>query len=109
MPKDQPLVVEVVDDELRIRIGVSVLKMAAEEMDSNNPWVGDFDEDGGRFVRQFTVIDPVEWAKDVRHALLDEAENGDTPLTIFLDEIFLATAENGSLATDDDGTPSPVQ
>lgn len=102
LPKEeQPLRVEVTPDgELVIRIGIGTLAFAAEHMEINNP----FDEDTENFKRLWRVIEPMEFANDVRRALCDEGEDGSTPLTELLDAASWAAIEDGSLGcveTDD--------
>lgn len=84
---------EIVDGELVIRIGISTLAFAAEEMPSNNP----YDEDARDFVRQFLVTEPNLFARDVESAMHVEEENGDTPLNLFLDKMIEAAVEDGSM------------
>lgn len=95
--KDQPLKCSVEDDELVIRVGIDTLAVCFEEADENNP----FDEKLNDFRRQFAVIDKVEFANDVALAMNDEAENGDTPLNLFLDKMTQAAADDGTLGIEE--------
>ncbi len=77
---------------LVIRIGIKTLAHAFERAEHNNP----HDEATGEFRRQLTVTDPHKFAYDVRLALLDESEDGNTLLTKLLDAACIAAAEGGS-------------
>lgn len=89
--KDTPLTITVDDSELVIRIGVDTLKCAFERADFNNP----FDENRNDFVQQDEVTDPNAFAKGVKDALCDEAEDGSTPLTRLMDQMFCEAIEAG--------------
>lgn len=94
--KNKPLVVEIVDDELRISIGVETLKIATENVPEGGLW------DDGSYI---SVQNPTEWAEDVQAELLEEQEDGTTPVHLLLEEAMKRAAEQGSLAVsvqDDD-------
>lgn len=78
--KDQPLKVEIKDDELVIRIGIDVVAFAANESDDFKP----YDIEAGNWVQKFKVTGPMEFAKDVKGAMLNESEDGSSPLSRFL-------------------------
>ena len=87
-----PLSVKVTEHSLTISLDLGTMKWAAEHMDENNP----YNESTGRFEQAWRITDKVQFAKDVRIALLDEAEDGSTPVTRILDAAFLAAIGNGS-------------
>lgn len=97
--KDQPLRCSVEGDELVIRIGIDVLAFAFEEAEENNPF--DYESKSGDFHRKYGVIDKGEFANDVARAMNDEAENGDTPLNLFLDRMMQAAVDDGSLGIEE--------
>lgn len=90
---DKPLEVHVTDDGvLTISIGVERLSYAFEEHEDNNP----YDENTGDFKKLFKVINAHTFARDIRVALLQEEENGSTPLTVMLDKASWDAVEDGS-------------
>jgi hypothetical protein len=92
MAKDQRLVVEVKDDELVVRIGIDTLAFAANESDAFKPW----DDRVEDWVQKFKVVDPIAFAGDVKRAMLDEAEDGSSPLSRFLDNVDEAALDDGA-------------
>jgi hypothetical protein len=91
--------VEIVDGELRIRIGVQTLAFAAENPPGRGLW-----DDG----QQVSVLNADEWAEDVRRELLRDEEDGTTELHLLLDSAMRQACENGSAAvsvTDADTDP----
>lgn len=95
--EDAPLNVAVEDGQLVIRMGINTLAWAFDHMDSNNPFV----VRANNWIQQWRVSDPQEFAKDVRYALCDEAEDGSTPLILFLDKIMNEAADQGSLGIEE--------
>jgi hypothetical protein len=93
MAKDRPLTAEVVDGELRISIGIEVLKDATER--SPDPRLCWLDEELDEFVG-FKICDIKEFAKDVIYALTEE-EDGTNMLHTLLDNACLKAIEDGSL------------
>jgi hypothetical protein len=94
--RDQPLEVSVDGEELVIRIGVDVVAFAANESDDFKP----YDLETGDWVQKFKVTDPLEFSRDVKRAMLDEGEDGSTPLSRFLDKMNVAALEDGSTGID---------
>jgi hypothetical protein len=92
-----PLSVEVEDGHLVIRIGIETLAWAAEHSHDFNP----FDDNENDFVQLWRVCDALEFAKDVRRALTDEAEDGSSPLTRLLDKMFMEAVGDGSLGIEE--------
>ena len=93
--RDHRLDVEIVDGELRIRIGVQTLAFAAENPPGRGLW-----DDG----QQVSVLNADEWAEDVRRELLRDEEDGTTELHLLLDSAMRQACENGSAAVSvDDG------
>ena len=98
----RPLEVSVENGRLVIAIGVRTLAHAVTYADWVNPWRDIEDHDaGGDYRRDFVITDAPAFAKDVMHAMLDEREDGSTPISDFLDKMTLAAVEDGSIATDD--------
>jgi hypothetical protein len=92
MAKDQRLVVEVKDDELVVRIGIDTLAFAANESDTFKP----YDDQVGDWVQKYKVINPIAFAGDIKRAMLDEAEDGSSPLSRFLDKMDDAALDDGA-------------
>jgi hypothetical protein len=90
--KDIPLTVKVTKEALTIEIGNEINAFAFEESDWNNPWVVEKQD----FIRTFKITDPLGFAVDMRRAMLDEREDGSTPLSDFLDKMAIAAVEDGS-------------
>lgn len=90
---DKPLEVRVTDDGLlTISIGIGTLAYAFENNEENNPFV----ESAGEFIQTYQVANPLEFARDVRIAMLREKEDGSNPLTVFLDKVCWDAVEDGS-------------
>lgn len=91
--KNRPLQVEIVDDELRISIGIETLKFAAEN--SPHPKLTIYDVHEAKYF--FNPIKDIEkFAEDVKYTLLQEKEDGETLVHILLEQAFINTLENGS-------------
>lgn len=90
--KDQPLKVEIVDDEIVIRVGIDVVKWALEHHEESQP----YNDELGDYEQKWIVTDTAEFAKDVKNAMNDEAEDGSTPLSDFLDKMCTNALEDGS-------------
>lgn len=90
--KDQPLKVSIEDEELVIRVGIGTTAFAANESDVFKP----YDLEKGDWVQKFKVTNPLEFAKDVKRAMLAEAEDGSSPLSRFLDKMNEAALDDGS-------------
>jgi len=93
----RPLKVKVSDVTLEIKIGNSTNAFAFEESDWNNPWI----VEKQTWIRQFKVTDPIEFAQDIKRAMLDEREDGSTPLSDFLDKMAIAAVEDGSTGVEE--------
>lgn len=99
MAKDQPLVTEIEDGELRIRIGIDTLKFSAENSpDDRICW---FDEESGEFVAH-EITDACQFAQDVLRELNREEEDGTTPLHICIDNAIVGAIEDGSIAVSEE-------
>jgi hypothetical protein len=96
-----PLRAIVEGDRLVISIGLNTLAFAFENSEENNP----YDEDFCDTKRQFSIGDPLEFAKDTCRAMNDEGEDGSTPLTRFLDSMMEEAVEQGSLGILDPEEP----
>ncbi len=91
----QPLTAKVEAGKLVIEIGVDVLAHACAYSDWANRWN---DKD---YVRTFAITDPTQFAKDIVRAMKDEAEDGATPLSDFLDKVTQDAVEDGSEAVEE--------
>ena len=94
----RPLEVKVERGALVIRIGVQTLAHAVTYVDWANVW----DERAQEHVRSFAITDAQAFAKEVAHAMLDEREDGSTPLSDFLDKATEAAVDDGSMACEYD-------
>jgi len=97
--KNRPLTVEVKGNELVIRIGIDTLAWAFERSEYNRPW----DEDVADFMQTWKVEDPKQFAKDVRIEMLNEQEDGATPLGDFIDHACQGALNEGSVAIEEYG------
>ena len=94
MPANKRLTVEVVDDELRISIGISTLKFAAEH--SPGPPLTWYDEEIDEYMG-FKITDEKYFAKGTARALKHEEEDGSTLVRILLNNAMMTAIEEGSL------------
>lgn len=94
---DTPLIVQVENGELVIRIGIKTLAWAAERQPDWNP----YDYEKKDWVQLYWIADPLEFAKDVKCELLREEEDGSTPLGNLLDKVCTAAKDDGSIAVSD--------
>lgn len=95
--KDQPLTVEIKDDEIVIRVGIDVVKWALEHHRDSQP----FNEETSKYEQKWIVSDASEFAKEVLSEMDREEEDGTTPLIEFLDKMCMAALEAGSIGTDE--------
>lgn len=98
----RPLAVVVRDGRLAVSIGAETLGHALKFA----PWAIRYDDERDDYVQPYRVVDAVELAKDVMHAMLHEREDGSSPLSDFLDAMTKAAIEDGSLGVDEDPHPS---
>lgn len=87
--------------EVKIERGALVIRIGAETLAhacSYSDWANPFDEAKDDYIRTFAITDPKVFADDVRHAMLDEREDGSTPLSDFLDKMTEAAVDDGSMA-----------
>jgi hypothetical protein len=94
----QELKVTIEDGRLVIAIGVQTLAHAT----AFSEWANPFDEAADDYIRTFAIEDAPQFAKDVVSAILDEREDGSTPLSDFLDKMAEAAIEDGSLGLHED-------
>ena len=97
----KPLAVRVQRGRLTVEIGIDVLAYAVAFSD----WANPFDEAKDDYIRTFAITDPVQFAKDVKYAMLHEREDGSTPLSDFLDKMCEAALDDGSTGTDEASIP----
>jgi hypothetical protein len=95
--KDQPLIVEIKDDEIVIRVGIDVVKWALEHHEDAQP----YNEETGEYDQKWIVSDQLEFANDVRRSMDREEEDGTTPLIEFIDKMCIAALEDGSIGVED--------
>lgn len=88
-----PLRAVVKNGRLYVSIGIATLAFAFENSEDNNP----YDEPSGDYIQKIQVSDRRQFAEDVCLAMNDEAEDGSTPLTRFLDSMMNTAVEQGSL------------
>lgn len=86
--------VSVEDGRLVISIGVQTLAHAVRYAD----WANPYDEDLNDYIRTFAITDVTMFAKDALRAMLDEREDGSSPLSDFLDKMTEAAVDDGSEA-----------
>lgn len=84
--KERPLTCEIEGGELVVRIGISVLAFAAQNIQTL------FDHE-----EELKVCDEMEFAKDVCRALGSEEEDGSSLLTDVLDKASVVAWEDGSI------------
>lgn len=87
--RDLPLRAEIRSGKLMIEIGIDTLAFATTE----SPKLQRYD-DGDYLTPKVTDAD--EWAREVVRALNDEEEDGSTPLTRFLDDVFQRAVDDGA-------------
>jgi hypothetical protein len=90
----RPLTVKVENGQLVIAIGVQTLAHAV----TYSEWANQWEDEAGDYFRTFAITDAVEFGKDVVHAMLNEREDGSTPLSDFLDRMTEAAVEDGSVS-----------
>lgn len=96
----EPLRVTVKDGALTISIGVETLAWAFEREPQgsqplNEKYDGE-DENLPEFVQKYLITNPGGFAMDVKRAMEDEEEDGNTELNKFLDRMCEAAMEDGS-------------
>jgi hypothetical protein len=94
----RPLSASVKNGRLVIEIGVQTLAHAVTYADWANPFNLSTDD----YIRDFAICDAPQFASDVVHEMLREAEDGSTPLSDFLDAMSKAAIEDGSLGCCED-------
>lgn len=100
--RDTPLKVEIKDGEIVIRIGIDVLKMAAEQCPGIIDWEGEYD------YPWIKIDDADEFAKDVVQGLLREEEDGSTTISDCFDEAIKLAVDDGSIGVDYDFMPKRI-
>jgi len=97
MSVDTKLVCEVVDGELQIRIGVDILKFAAEHCERF--YNGSVASADGPYIK---VTDPEEFAREIVRLLNEETEDGHSIIHEMLDNVFVEAIEYGCEGVDHD-------
>jgi hypothetical protein len=93
---DASLDVTIERDAVVIRIGVKTLAHACTYSDWANKWNDEEDD----YIREFAIIDVRQFAKDIITEMLNEREDGSTPLSDFLDKVTEKAVNQGSLGLD---------
>lgn len=96
--KDKPLTVELVEDELRITVGISVLTCAFENAPHNRAFA-DFVDGEGKV--KLHVTSEAGFGKDVLRELLCEEEDGATPISDLLNKMIVSAINEGSIYVED--------
>jgi hypothetical protein len=106
------LEIRVEHGRLHVSIGIETLAQVVRL----SAWANKWDDATGDYFRDFAIIDTNLFAKDVASAMEDEAEDGSTPLTLFLDEVCEEAVNQGSQGLHEDfnhriafGQKSPVE
>ena len=95
---DYPLTVEVKDGKLTISIGIERLAFCFENSDDNIP----YDSENQDFLKQYEVVDQVEFAHDVGGMMLAElGEDGSTLLSDLFDTACFKAVCDGCLGVKD--------
>lgn len=84
----EPLQVKIVNDRLVISVGIEVLAFAAENCERFY--------DGEKDAYTLKVTDKAKFAIDVARELNREKENGETPVSVLLDQAFEDAVGDGS-------------
>lgn len=104
--KDSPLEIACEDGQLIIRIGVDTLAHAAQRSDSYNaydPAISDWN-------LKWRIRDNAAFANVIAHVLRNEdAEDGSSPFTRLLDQIFIKAAEDCDSSVEEIELPSTEQ
>lgn len=82
--KDQPLKIEIKNDQLVISVGISAFAFATQAADA---WPDNE-----------VIVDESQFAKDIVHELQREDEQGSTPLHFLFDSLAQKALEQGSIA-----------
>lgn len=97
---------------LVVRIGIETLAHAVTYSD----WANPYEEATGDYVRSFAIVDAAQFASDVADAMLNEREDGSTPLSDFIDKMSQAAVDDGSIGLHEDfdhrikhGDKSPLE
>lgn len=94
---DNGLHAKIEEGEIVIRVGINTIKWAVEHHEESQP----YNEESGEYEQRWIVTDPMEFAKDVKNAMLKEEEDGTTPLIEFLDKMCMDAIEDGSIGTEE--------
>lgn len=92
-----PLSVSIKNGVFTVAIGVETLAWAFERC----PDCQKYDDEEGVFMQDYLVLDPDDFAKDVKHEFEREEEDGTTPLHEFFDKMCMNAVEDGSVNIDE--------
>jgi hypothetical protein len=93
---DARLRCRIVGKQLVISIGIDTLAHALRVGPVGGEITRDDEHPDGWDESKLRVTDPAVFAKEVVHALMDEAEDGSSPVTNLLDRAFRDAIENGA-------------
>ncbi len=93
---ESPLNVKVENGLLVISIGINTLAEAADF--EGRPPFWEYDYTVGNCVQKWKIVDNLGWAQEIRHELLEEKEDGSSPLTDLLDKMSENALDAGSLS-----------
>jgi len=96
--KDRPLKTRVTNGVLRIEIGVNTL---AECIAVGNAF-HKCDNSAKQYIRDFAIIDAVQFARDIARELEAEKEDGSSPLSMLFDQAAQSAIDDGSLGVEFD-------
>lgn len=99
--ESEPLTCKIDHGRLVISIGIDVLALATE---CREPF-SVYDPNKGDWRTAWKVTDALEFAKDVHHELMDEAEDGSSLVTEILDKAMEQALDQGSLGVEE-GEPA---
>ena len=94
--RNQPLDVNIEQQQLVIRIGIDTLAFAFEESNENHK----YDEKKHDWNKLVKVLDSEQFAKDVMYELTREEEDGSSNLTNLLDIACVEALNQGSIAVE---------
>jgi hypothetical protein len=106
MNANRPLEVVIKDGQLIVRIGLDVLAYSAEQCRNRLNRTPLLVDSPGEYAAPYAkVVDKMELARDVKHELMREKEDGTMPIHVLLDNAILAAFEDGSTAFDEHFKP----
>jgi hypothetical protein len=96
---DAALSVTIEGVEVVIRVGIERLAWCFEHGEGNT----EYDEKRRDYIKQYEVIDNLQFAKDVIDAMQDEEDDGTTPFLAFLDHMYEKALDMGAQGVEESG------